>query len=182
MVEAASSRDLSLELVVAPLACASGKGTQSPPPDLLMDARDSATPAVRAASSGPTNQAVARSSGSARAEQVLQLRFLDPFVRARRGTFKPTLHLHHRDRVSRCWLAHLDVEHCGRPDMLDSRVAPERTNTENRRLEKRFGLPLHPMSDAAHVSERDGADPHRHGLNRSIFAFYSPRTAIWPIN
>jgi hypothetical protein len=59
-------------------------------------------------------------------------------------------------------------------DMLDPRVAPEYTNAENCRLEERFGLHLDGVPDAAHVSERDGADPQRHGLNRSIFAFYSP--------
>ncbi len=117
-------------------------------------------------------------SGSARAEQVPQLRLLDPFVRARRGTFKPTLDLHHRDRVSRRWLANLDVEHRGRSDRFDPRVAPERTNTENCRLEERFGLHLHGVPDAAHVSERDGTDPQRHGLNRSIFAFSSPLPAL----
>jgi hypothetical protein len=82
----------------------------------------------------------------------------DPLVRVRRGTLKPTLHLHHRDRVFRGWLAHLDVER-GRPDMLDPRVAPERANTENCRLEERFGLHLHSVPDATHVSERDGAGP-----------------------
>src|SRR5688572_22867130 len=141
-----------------------------------MEVRDFAAPGVRAVSSPPANQALARGLRSARAEQVLQLRFLDPFVRARRGALKPTLHLHHRDRVFRRWLAHLDVDHRGRPDMLDPRVAPERTNTENCRFEQRFGLHLHRVPDAAHVSERDGADPYRHGLNRSIFAFYSPAT------
>jgi hypothetical protein len=96
---------------------------------------------------------------SVRAEQVPQLRFLDPFVRARRGTLKPTFHLHHRDRVFRRWLAHLDVEHHGRPDMFDPRVAPECMDAENCSLEERFGLHLHRVPDAAAVSERDGADP-----------------------
>src|ERR1700704_660353 len=114
-----------------------------------------------------------RLKGSLRDEQVLQLRLLDPFVRTRRGALKPTLQLHHRDRVFRRWLAHLDVEHRGRPEMLDPRVAPERTNTKKCRLEERFGLNLPRVPDAAHVSERDGADPCRHGLNRSIFAFCS---------
>jgi hypothetical protein len=75
------------------------------------------------------------------------------------------------------WLAHFDVEHGGRSDMLDPRGAPECTNTENCRLEERFGLHIHGVPDAAHVSERDGADPHRHGLNRSIFAVCSPQVA-----
>jgi hypothetical protein len=43
--------------------------------------------------------------------------------------------------------------------MLYPRVAPERTNTENCRLEERLGLHLHRVSDAAQVSERDGASP-----------------------
>ena len=62
--------------------------------------------------------------------------------------------------------------------VLSSGAEGERTNTENCRLEQRFGLHLHRVPDAAHVSERDGADPQRHGLNRSIFAFYSPSVRL----
>src|SRR2546421_2517840 len=52
-----------------------------------------------------------------------------------------------------------------------------------RRLEERFGLHLHRVPDAGHVSERDGADPYRQGLNRSIFALCSPLgQSIRPIN
>jgi hypothetical protein len=58
--------------------------------------------------------------------------------------------------------------------MLDPAVALECANAENCSLEERFGLYLHRVPDAAHVSERDGADPQRHGLNRIMFAFCSP--------
>ena len=77
----------------------------------------------------------------------------------------------------RRWLAHLDVEHRGRPDMRDPRVPLQRTNAQNCRFEERFGLHLHRVPDATHVDERDGAGPQSHGLNRSIFAFCSPQSA-----
>src|ERR1700733_2761452 len=72
-------------------------------------------------------------------------------------------------------LAPLDIKNGGRSNTLNPRVTLEDTHSQDCRFVKRFRLHLRDMPDAAHVDERHGTTPQRHGRSyhiRVLFARY----------